>query len=67
VTTWDEPLNALKWHWGSAYVIAHPAADAWIAQRRDDHATLRAEDPAELRDKILGDYFANPVPRSVAP
>ena len=42
---WDEPLDALRWHWGSAYVISCNGADLWIAQRRDDHQTLRDGTP----------------------
>jgi len=59
----SQHLNELRWHWGSAYAIAHPEPDLWIAQRRDDHATLRDETPAGLRDKILADYLDRPVPR----
>lgn len=63
----SQGLSELRWHWGSAYSITHPEPDLWIAQRKDDHATLRAESAYELRDKILGDYLANPVSRVVAP
>ena len=62
-----EDLSELRWHWGSAYSIAHPEPDAWLAIRKDDHATLRADGPVELRDRILADYFEHPVPRAVAP
>lgn len=40
---WAEPLGELRHHWGSAYAISHPGPDTWVAQRRDDHATLCAE------------------------
>lgn len=59
----DDPLVELRWHWGSAYVISHPAPDMWVAQRRDTRKTLRAGTPAALRELILADYFARPVPR----
>lgn len=57
----------LRWHWGEAYIICHPAPDVWIAERRDDHATLWSDTPLGLRDAIIGDYFARPVSRAVAP
>jgi hypothetical protein len=59
----DDPLGALRWHWGEAYDICNPEPDVWLAVRRDDHATLRDETPTGLRDRILADYFARPVPR----
>jgi len=64
---WDDPLGALRWHWGGAYVICHPAPDTWIAQRRDTDETLRATTPLGLRDKIIADYAARPVSREAAP
>ncbi len=60
-------LASLRYHWGSAYLIEHPEPDVWIAVRRDDHATLRADSPEALREKIVADYTAHPVSRSVAP
>jgi hypothetical protein len=63
----DEPMNALWWHWGSAYVITHPEPGEWIAQRRDTRETLRADTPTGLRDAILADYMARKVSRDVAP
>jgi hypothetical protein len=62
---WDEPLSALRWHWGSAYIICHPEPDVWIAERRDNHETLRATTPLGLRDEIITDYFSRPVIRAV--
>jgi hypothetical protein len=59
----DEHLDDLVFHWGSAYLIAHPEPDVWIAVRRDTHETLRAGTPVALRDLILADYAARPVPR----
>jgi hypothetical protein len=44
-------------------VIEHPEPDVWIAGLRDDHATLRADNPVDLREKIIWDYSVRPVPR----
>jgi hypothetical protein len=60
---WDEPLTALRWHWGSAYLIDNPVPGVWTARRRDTHATLRADTALGLRDRIVADYAARPVPR----
>ena len=62
---WDDPLGALQWHWGSAYVISGQGGGLWIAQRRDTRETLRAETPLGLRDKIIADYTACPVSRDL--
>jgi hypothetical protein len=62
---WDDPLGALQWHWGSAYIISCHGAGLWIAQRRDTRETLRAETPLGLRDKIIADYTARPVSRDL--
>jgi len=59
----DSDLQDLQHHWGSAYMITKPEPDVWLAVRRDDHGTLRAGKPDELRDLIRTDYFARPVPR----
>ncbi len=61
---WDEPLSALRWHWGDAYQIANPEPDLWIAVRRDTRETLRSDTPLSLRDAIIADYSAKPVPRT---
>jgi hypothetical protein len=37
----------------------------WIVVRRDDHQTLRNTTPFGLRDKVIADYFARPVPRGL--
>jgi hypothetical protein len=57
-----DELEALRWHW-DCYRISHPAPDVWLAQRTDDSTMLRAETPGELRDKIVADYMARPIPR----
>jgi hypothetical protein len=58
-TTWD----SLDWNWGSAYRITNPEPGVWLAQRRDDRTTLRAESAEELSDMIQADYAKRPVPR----
>ena len=60
---WDEPLQALRWHWGEAYIINCLGLGAWMAERRDTHETLRAGTPLGLREHIIADYAARPVPR----
>lgn len=62
----DADLAELRHHWGSAYSIHHPAPDVWLAQRRDDHDTLRACTPLELLGRIRQDYQDRPVPRGPA-
>jgi len=63
----DGELQELRWHWGEAYLIEYfPNAEKWIAQRRDSHATLRADGPDSLLDAIREDYRRAPVPRSPA-
>lgn len=65
VGDYDLDLASLQHHWGSAYIVAHPGADTWIAERRDDHQTLRAEAAAELLDLIRADYASRPVARRI--
>jgi hypothetical protein len=60
-----DPLEALVWHWGDAYIIINPAPGAWAAYRRDTRELLRAEGPDELREEILADYMSHKVPRTV--
>jgi hypothetical protein len=62
---WDEPLQALRWHWGSAYIINCARLGRWTAERRDTHERLRDETPLGLRDKIIADYTARPVSRDL--
>lgn len=66
-SNWDEPLDALRWHWGSAYVINCLDLGKWTAERRDTHETLRDESPLGLRSKIIADYASRQVPRSPSP
>jgi hypothetical protein len=60
-----DELEALRWHWGSAYIIQCCGPDAWLAQRRDTRKTLRADSAEQLRDKIVADHTANPVSRDL--
>ena len=60
---WDEPLDALRWHWGEAYVINCLGLGRWTAERRDTHETLRDQTPLGLRDKIIADYSVRKVSR----
>jgi hypothetical protein len=60
---WSEPLDELIWHWGEAYSISNPGLGIWVAERRDNHETLRESTPLGLRDKIIADYTASKVPR----
>lgn len=56
-------LESLIWHWGDAYAISRPEPDVWLAQRHDNRETLRSDSAEGLRDAILADYLACPVPR----
>ena len=67
MSDWEAPLDALRWHWGGAYLISFFEPDVWVAQRRDNREVLRADNPEDLRDLIVADYNANPVSRQVAP
>jgi hypothetical protein len=63
---WEGPLDELQWHWGGAYMISFFEPDNWVAQRGDNHEALRADNPADLREKIVADYTTRPVSRQVA-
>jgi hypothetical protein len=63
----DEALAQLEHHWGTAYAISHPQPGAWVAQRRDNDATITATDPDTLFAQISADYIAHPVPRGEHP
>jgi hypothetical protein len=60
-------LTALRWHWGSAYSVQHPEPGVWLAWRRDTREMLRADSAEALRESIITDYFACPVPRGQPP
>ena len=66
VSDWAAPLNDLRHHWGSAYLIEHAEPDVWLAQRKDNRETLRADGPAELLRLIRADYATRPVSRRIA-
>jgi hypothetical protein len=65
--TIDPDLADIRHHWGSAYAIAHPEPDTWIALRRDTRELLRADNPHGLRALLQLDYLVRPVPRDIAP
>ena len=56
------PLTELRWHWGEAYLTSGRIG-SWRAERRDDNRPLTADDPEKLRQAIIADYTAKPVPR----
>lgn len=58
-----QQLEALRWGWGSAYVIYVPGPRIWRADRRDGRGSLRADSSALLAEMIRADYEATPVPR----
>lgn len=57
----DAALDAIRRPWGELYDIMHPAADVWLAVRRDNGDTLSAALPGELHDVIRADYLAQRV------
>jgi hypothetical protein len=57
-----DALDVLDFHWGAAYDLAVTRA-GWVAKRLDNGRPLVAASPGELRDLIIGDYTAQPVPR----
>jgi len=58
----DPHLTELQDHYGSAYRLSHPEPDTWLAMRRDDHETLKAQTPFELFDLLRQDHPQRPVP-----
>ena len=66
VSDWDRPLDELRWHWGSAYLISFFEPDIWLAQRKDNRERVRADSPGKLLDRIRADYTAKPVSRQVS-
>jgi hypothetical protein len=63
----DDELAALRWHWGSAYVVERSRRSRWTAQRRDTREVLRASSADELLDLIRDDYADRPVSRDLWP
>jgi hypothetical protein len=67
VGDYEAPLDELRWHWGEAYLIHYLSGpDRWVAQRRDSHATMSAENADGLLVLIRADYNARPVSRRIA-
>jgi hypothetical protein len=58
-------LTDLRHHWDEAYKITHHPGEAepCHAERLDDGTVLTTGTPWALREKIIGDYSARPVPR----
>ena len=63
----EDPLEALRWHWGAVYVI-HYRDEVWTAQYFIScFEQLRASSAEELRRLIWRDYFSrNPNGRTRA-
>ena len=62
----SDALEALRWHWGDAYAI-ETTREGWRARRRDGLGSwITAPNAVDLRDRILTDYLAKPVPRPPA-
>jgi len=58
-------LDELEFHWGSAYDIA-VTGGMWTARRKDGRGSTLADPlPEGLRQRILADYTAMPVPRDL--
>lgn len=57
------PLAELRHHWGDPYEISGITGH-WRAVRRDDGTALTAGSSEGLRQAIIKDYFAKPVPRA---
>ena len=55
-------LTSLSGHWEGAYVITVPGG-TWTATRADDGEQVTAGSWWELREAIIADYSARPVPR----
>ena len=60
-----DALANLNYHWGDAYAVVG-AADCWMARRRDNGRLLNASSPDRLRELMIADYQAQPVPREAA-
>ena len=61
-------LEAMRFHWDTAYTIDHDDEYGWRARRRDGLGSwLTGAGPDDLYAAIGADYGARPVPRSYAP
>jgi len=57
-------LEALRFHWDTAYQIEHDGEDGWRARRLDGlGGRLAADSPDGLFAAITADYTLKPVPR----
>lgn len=64
----DAELEALRFHWDTAYQIEFSDEHGWRAKRLDGlGGWLAGADPEELYKAITDDYTLRPVPRSYAP
>jgi hypothetical protein len=66
IRTQHSALDDLDYHWGEAYDLAVTSA-GWVAKRLDNCRSLVAAGPDELRDLIVADYEARPVPHGLHP
>jgi hypothetical protein len=57
-----QELAELHHHWGSAYRITWQAGQ-FVAERRDDGASVRKATAADLLAELRLDYAVRPVPR----
>jgi hypothetical protein len=58
----DLTLEDLIYHYGDAYRITYRLGQ-YRAERRDNHAVVRADTAEELLEHIRDDYHQKPVPR----
>ena len=64
----DAELEALRFHWNTAYQIEFDDEHAWRARRLgSQRGWLTGANPDELYKAIREDYSFQPVPRSYAP
>ena len=62
----EAELEALGFHWDTAYQVEFDDERGWQARRRDDlGGGLTAATPDELYEAIRADYDAKPVPRDL--
>lgn len=61
----ENDLDALRWHWGDAYVI-NWAHGQFTAVRRDGRGDLlHSRSTRAMYDVLAADYHACPVPRDL--
>lgn len=59
-----DELAELRHHYGEAYIITYRLGQ-FRAERRDNHAAIRANTADELLRLMREDYRAKPVPRDI--